>query len=188
MDTAVIHENLVQRFGDAVGEATLDVPDPFISVSVERLAEVARFLRDEPGYQLDYLAAITAVDRGDTLQVVYHLLSIEHRHAVVLKVEVPRDRADVPTVSSIWPAANWHEREQFDLLGVTFTGHPDLRRILLPEDWVGYPLRKDYVEPREYHGISHERPAVLDQLKAADASLQPPAKPSPDNGSKPVPT
>jgi NADH-quinone oxidoreductase subunit C len=186
MDAAVIRENLAQRFGDGVGEVTLDAPDPFIFVSAGQLVEIARFLHDEPGYEFDYLAAVTAVDRGDTLQVVYHLLSIEYRHALVLKVEVPRDRAAVPTVSPIWPAANWHEREQYDLMGVTFTGHPDLRRILLPDDWVGHPLRKDYVEPREYHGISHERPALLDRLKAADAELRPLPKPKPQDEGKPV--
>ena len=183
MDAVVIHENLKQRFGEHVGEVTVNAPDPFIVIEAAGLVEVATFLRDEPGYELDYLAAVTAVDLGDTLQSVYHLLSLTHRHALVLKVEVPRDKPEVPTVSGVWPAANWHEREQWDLMGLVYTGHPDLRRIMLPEDWVGHPLRKDYQEPEQYHGITHDRPSVLDQLKALDESRRP--KPEPPPGEEP---
>ncbi len=95
------------------------------------------------------------------IEVVYHLFSYRHRHAVVVKAAASRDAPTLPTVSTVWRAAIWQEREIFDLLGVVFTGHPDLRRILLPEDWVGHPLRKDYVEPTEYHGISTKRESLL---------------------------
>ncbi len=94
------------------------------------------------------------------LEVVYHLCSIVRKHRFVVKVLLPRWKDDrpgelpeVPSVAAIWPAADWHEREVFDLSGVMFTGHPDLRRILLADDWVGHPLRKDYEFPLEYHGI-----------------------------------
>ncbi len=93
--------------------------------------------------------------------MVYHLFSYTLRHWMVLKVDTPRDNPVVPTVSGVWRAAEWQEREVYDLLGVTFTGHPDLRRILMPEDWPGHPLRKDFVEPQEYHGISTSRESLL---------------------------
>ena len=101
-----------------------------------------------------------AVDWQPHVEVVYHLSSLVHRHRLVLKVMLPRWQDDVegrlpevPSVSDVWRTADWHEREVFDLSGVAFVGHPDLRRILLPEDWVGHPLRKDYQLPAEYHGI-----------------------------------
>jgi NADH-quinone oxidoreductase subunit C len=94
------------------------------------------------------------------VEVVYHLQSFTHRHRFVVKVILPRWQGDkpgslpaVPSVVSIWPAANWHERETYDLAGVNFVGHPELTRILLADDWVGHPLRKDYEFPLEYHGI-----------------------------------
>jgi NADH-quinone oxidoreductase subunit C len=94
------------------------------------------------------------------LELIYHLWSLAHRHRLVLKVRLPRWRDDQPgqppevaSVSGVWNTADWHEREVFDLSGVRFVGHRELRRILCPEDWVGYPLRKDYEMPAEYHGI-----------------------------------
>jgi len=95
------------------------------------------------------------------LEVVYHLYSYPHRHYAILKARTPRDNAELPSVEGVWKAANWMEREIYDLLGVSFIGHYDLRRLLMPEDWVGYPLRKDFVEPDEYHGISTRRESLL---------------------------
>ena len=130
-------------------------------------------LKDEPSLAFDMLNCITAVDYCEPdpkkakkvdwephLEVVYHLSSTTRKHTLVLKVMLPRWKNDqegelpeVPTVSGIWSTADWHEREVYDLSGVHFVGHPNLRRILCPEDWVGYPLRKDYEMPLDYHGI-----------------------------------
>jgi len=85
--------------------------------------------------------------------LVYNLFSMKHRHKIALRVDLPRDNPRVPSVESVWRTADWHEREAYDLFGIHFEGHPDLRRILCPDDWEGYPLRKDYVVQEYYHGI-----------------------------------
>lgn len=166
-------DRLKQEFGDKITGANLEALDPWIEVSPEGIVEVGRYLRDEPDLAFNYLNCISGVDYLHTdpkkaakaswqphLEVVYHLWSVVHRHSIVLKVMLPRWKDDQPgqlpevaSVAGIWSTANWHEREVYDLVGVRFTGHPDLRRILCPEDWVGYPLRKDYEMPLEYHGI-----------------------------------
>jgi NADH-quinone oxidoreductase subunit C len=166
-------ETLQRKFGDRITGANLNNVDPWIEVAPEGLVDVCRFLRDEPSLRFDLLNCITAVDwfepdakkaaKADWsphLEVVYHLSSTVQKHTLVLKVILPRWKDDVegeipevPTVSGVWSTANWHEREVYDLSGVDFVGHPDLRRILCPEDWIGYPLRKDYQMPLEYHGI-----------------------------------
>jgi NADH-quinone oxidoreductase subunit C len=96
--------------------------------------------------------------------VVYHLFSYTHNQQIVLKVDLPRDNPKIPTVEGVWKVANWFEREVYDLFGVIFDGHSDLRRIMLPEDWTGYPLRKDYVEQEEYDGISTQRAPLVEKL------------------------
>ena len=130
------------------------VLDPFIKVAPAALPEVARFLRDEPELAFDYLMCLSGMDYGKgILGAVYHLASVSKRHKITVKVEVPAALPEIPTVSAVWPTANWHEREAYDLIGIRFTGHPDLRRILLPDDWEGHPLRKDYTVPEFYQGI-----------------------------------
>src|SRR5439155_15186799 len=118
----------------------------------------------------DFLQNLTAVDwaKAGVLQVVYHLFSYAHRHEVVVKVDLPRDRPRVPSVAALWKNADWLEREQYDLLGVVFEGHPDLRRLLMPDDWVGHPMRKDYREAAEYRGMPTTRPSAFDLLLAYD--------------------
>ena len=91
------------------------------------------------------------------MEVVYHLYSYTHRHKFVLKVQLPREDPSVPTVEGVWGVAKWQERESYDFYGIQFTGHSDLRRILLPDDWEGHPLRKDWVDPEYYHGL-HVKP------------------------------
>jgi len=146
-----------------VGDCDVQAKDPFIRVEPAAIVPVCQFLRDEPDLQFNVLSNETGVDykAKGVIEVVYHLYSYPHRHAIVLKVDAPRDNPVVPSVETVWKAANWLEREIYDLLGVTFEGHSDLRRLLMPEDWIGYPLRKDFVEPEEYHGISTRRESLL---------------------------
>lgn len=118
-----------------------------LSVRRESLLEVARMLRDRLGY--DYLLLLTGVDWEDKgFQVVLHVQNLSSGERLVVTVNIPRDDPRCPSVTSIWPTANWHEREAWDLLGIRFEGHPDLRRILMKEGWIGHPLRKDYQDTR----------------------------------------
>jgi len=164
---------LEQKFADRIKAKKLDAIDPFIVVEPADLVDLCRYLRDEPRLRFELLNCITGVDYLEPdpkkvakagfephTEVVYHLSSFTHRHRFVVKIPLPRwkenkpgELPEVPSVTSVWTTADWHEREVFDLSGIWFTGHPDLRRILLSEDWVGHPLRKDYEFPLEYHGI-----------------------------------
>lgn len=116
-------------------------------------------LARHPEVFIDMLSCITAVDNGPqtgTLEIIYNLYSIPFNHHLSLKISVPRDNAGVDSVQDIWKTANWHEREAWDMFGVQFEGHPDMRRILLPADWEGHPLRKDYKQQEYYRGIKVE--------------------------------
>jgi NADH-quinone oxidoreductase subunit C len=119
--------------------------DTVIGVQRDELLATAFELRD---LGFDRLGMVTAIDRQEWLTLVYRLASRSLSAAVFLKTRVPRDDAHLSSLCEVWPAANWQEREVFDLFGIVFDGHPDLRRILLPEDWVGFPLRKDYEDER----------------------------------------
>src|SRR5690606_15021830 len=121
-----------------------------LHVPREKWLEVARTLRDDARLNFNYLSMVSAVDYMDKgFQVVYHLLDLMANRKLVVKVDAPgREDPWVPSVTSVWPTADFHEREAWDLMGVRFEGHPNLRRILMREDWVGHPLRKDYVDER----------------------------------------
>jgi NADH-quinone oxidoreductase subunit C len=153
---------------DAVEQLSLWVGDWTVILPASRLLEVARHLRDTPGAQFDFCADLTASDwppRAQRFDVIYSLYSTQLKHRVRIKVRAGADEA-VPSVTAIWPAANWFEREVFDLFGIPFDGHPDLRRILMPEEWQGHPQRKDY--PLEGPGeLLLEAP--LDWLKLRQA-------------------
>ena len=126
----------------------LDVP------GIDYIRDISLFLRDEPDLQFDNLMLLSTSDNGDkTLSVTYHLESTKLKHTFALKVTVPIENAKVPSVTSVWTSANWHEREGWDMMGITFTGHPDLRRILLDEDYPGHPLQKDFKVPEFFHGM-----------------------------------
>jgi NADH-quinone oxidoreductase subunit C len=163
LDAAGVHARLREQFGEVIG--TLEGAGANASATVDptRVNEVAAFCKTDPALRFDCLSNLSGVDypKLGHIQIVYHLLSYQLRHDFVLKVNASRDNPVVPTVSDVWSAADWQEREVFDLLGVTFEGHPDLRRILMPEDWPGHPLRKDFVEPQEYHGIPTSRESLL---------------------------
>jgi NADH-quinone oxidoreductase subunit C len=165
-----IHEKLKAELGDAVGPLSDPKVDPFCVVKADRIVDACRFLRATPGLELDFCEDLTAVDwpKRNVIEVVYHLYSYRHRHGIVLKVEADRASPSVPTVEGVWKAANWMEREVYDLFGVTFPGHPDLRRVLLPDDWEGHPLRKDYQEGEGYHGVPNVRENPLVELRRLD--------------------
>src|SRR5260370_13707895 len=165
-----IHQKLVEKFGDAVGPLSPPKKDPFCVFAGPRLREICRFLKDAPELYFDFLEDLTATDhpKENLIRVVYHFYSCRHTHLFIAKVELDRKDPQVDSLEPLWKAANWMEREVFDLFGVTFKGHPDLRRILMPDDWVGTPLRKDYVEAGGYPGISELRDNPLDLYPKKD--------------------
>lgn len=141
--------------------------DAWLQVAPWEIEQVAEYLRKEKDLAFDYLECITGVDYPDDkkIVVVYHLYSYGKKHRIVLKAFLDREDPAMPTLVNVWSAANWQERECFDLLGVLFEGHPDLRRLLLPDDWEGHPLRKDFEEKEEYHGIPTVRPNPIELFK-----------------------
>jgi NADH-quinone oxidoreductase subunit C len=173
MKPADIHQTLVAKFGDKITGANLEALDPWIEVAPAAIVDVARFLKTDSALAFDALNNLSGVDYCEPdakkaakfghephVEVVYHLYSYTHRHWLVIKVKLPRWQGgkpgqlpEVPSVTGVWGIADWHERETFDLVGINFTGHPNLRRILCAEDWEGHALRKDYEFPLEYHGI-----------------------------------
>jgi NADH-quinone oxidoreductase subunit C len=173
MSGSKLLDQLQAKFKDGITGSKLDAIDPWIEVAPNRLNEVAAYVRDDVNLKFDFLNCISVVDYFEPdakkaakvdwkphLEVIYHLSSISKKHQLVLKVILPRWKDDVAgelpevqSVADIWRTADWHERECYDLGGVNFVGHPNLKRILCPDDWEGYPLRKDYVMPLEYHGI-----------------------------------
>ena len=137
-------EALRERFGDAIGDVVHFRGEVTAVASRDSIVDVATYCRDELGY--DFLSDLTCVDwldRSPRFDVVYHLTSLKHWVRFRLKVQVDEDQS-VPTVIPVWAAANWAEREVWDLFGVEFDGHPDLRRLLMPDGWQGHPLRKDF--------------------------------------------
>lgn len=163
MDVEGIQKIVHAEFGAAVGPAETAGLAPGFEVDPDAIRAVAHKLKTHTDLAFDGLLNLTGTDHPDRdkIQVVYELTSFSLGHDVVVRVDVPRAAARTQSVSDVWRAANWLEREVYDLLGVDFDGHPDQRRILLPDDWVGHPLRKDYVEAPEYHGISTMRESIL---------------------------
>lgn len=149
-----IFERLKNEFGDAVLSEKVEYNfEPFIRINPQNVIDIMLFLRDEEDLKFDYLACLSGMDYKDTLGVVYHLYSIQYKHRVTIKVEVPKEDPKVPSVSKVWRTADWHEREAYDMFGIIFVGHENLIRILTPYDWEGHPLRKDYKQPETYHGL-----------------------------------
>lgn len=161
MTFSEITQVLTEQFGiDSFSVVNQKANQPIVQIQANQLFELCQFLANDERLFFDYLACVTGIDNGpaaNTMEVIYHLTSIPYEHNLAIKVIVERP-ADgtppkVPSVSSIWRTADWHERETYDLVGISFENHPDLRRILLPNDWHGHPLRKDYQAQEFYHGI-----------------------------------
>jgi NADH-quinone oxidoreductase subunit C len=155
MEISEIYNLLKEVFDSGIGELKTDIPvEPFIIIDADKINAVSLFLRDEESLQFDSLSCLSSVDLDkDNLAVVYHLYSFALNHKLKLKVIVPKENPVVKTVSDVWATADWHEREAYDMMGLIFEGHPDLRRILCPDDWEGYPLRKDYKVQEFYQGM-----------------------------------
>jgi NADH-quinone oxidoreductase subunit C len=155
MTSQQITQLLKEQFGEKIQVALPDDKHPRVHVDAGDWREVASFLRNDARLKMDWLANLSGVDYAadQKMCVVYDLWSFDLRHTFAVKVYCPRSNPRVPSVVDLWAAANWNEREAYDMFGIIFEGHPDLRRILCADDWEGYPLRKDYVFPREYHGI-----------------------------------
>lgn len=132
---------------DAVVDAFINEKDahrPYVIIHSSRWPQAALTLRDHAELRCDYLRNLSGVDQETHLEVAYHLLSLTHKTEYCVKVKTDREQPSIPSVTEVWPTANWNEREAFDLFGIDFPGHPNLVRIMMPDDWVGHPLRKDY--------------------------------------------
>lgn len=155
MTADLITEKLKARFGEKILDFAKDAINPVAKIVPEAVYEVCKFVKEDSELYFDMCHNLSGYDlgAGRNLVVIYHLFSFRHRHWYVIKTEVPRDGRHIPTVALLWRTADWHEREVYDLFGIRFDGHPDHRRILCPDDWEGWPLRKDYVVQEYYHGI-----------------------------------
>jgi NADH-quinone oxidoreductase subunit C len=153
---------LVHKFSETIilKEDTVSL-QPSLTVPAPQIDNICKELYENEQTYFDFLSCLTAIDNGPEkgiMELIYNLYSIPYNLKLTLRIEIPRNLPNeplpqVPTVSHIWRTADWHEREAYDLMGIEFTGHPDLRRILLTTDWEGYPLRKDYKIQEMYHGI-----------------------------------
>ncbi|MCK5286964.1 MAG: NADH-quinone oxidoreductase subunit C [Thermodesulfovibrionia bacterium] len=147
MEPFEIAEKLKEKFFTDIIDVTEFRDQVSVSVRRERIVDICRYLFEDPDISMDYLSDLCGVDYPDRefrFEVVYNLYSIKYRHRIRLKALLPAGEPSIDSVVPIWNGANWHEREACDMFGIVFLGHPDLRRILMPEDWEGHPLRKDY--------------------------------------------
>ena len=144
------------QFPKAIVKEERDNTPPTFCITPSEIVNVCQLLHTNKDTYFDSLSCLTGIDNGtlqNTMEVIYHLYSIPHHYSLALKVILEREKPEIHTLSHIWKTAEWHEREAYDLLGIYFLKHPDLRRILLPTDWKGHPLRKDYREEETYHTI-----------------------------------
>jgi len=160
MTAEEIIKKLKKKFGDKILETELESVESRVLgavVDAKSIAKICTFLKNEPDLRFTSLMCLSSVDPaeqdGEHLRIVYHLHSMEHKHKITLEVAVLKNNPVVPSVSAVWRTADWHEREAYDLMGIRFTGHPDFRRILCPDDWKGHPLRKDYIVEQFYNNV-----------------------------------
>jgi NADH-quinone oxidoreductase subunit C len=165
MTAKEIKEILVNKLGiEAIVKENFELAQPQLTIRKDLINDACFELYSNEKTYFDFLSCLSGIDNGPvsgTMEIIYHLYSIPFNHHIVLKADLVRNKQEEPlpviqSVSNIWRSANWHEREIFDMYGIIFEGHPDLRRILLPADWEGYPLRKDYEQQKYYHGIKVE--------------------------------
>lgn len=146
--------NIIEaEFGDFILESSDQGFDPYIVVEPDALRDVSFFLRDDERMKFDFLRTSLGIDKIDLIESLFVVYSYELKHQLIVKVELNHKKPEVDTVSDIWKAANWYERESYDLLGINYKDHPDLRRLMMPHDWVGHPLLKDYKSPKKYHDM-----------------------------------
>lgn len=167
MEPLAIADKIKEKFPDDVLDVKEFRGQVSVSLKKDRIVEICRYLHDDPELLFDYLIDVCGADylgrKNTRFEVVYHLYSMKHRQMIRLKAEVAGNEPSINSVMPVWVGANWHERECYDMYGIVFKGHTDLRRILLPEDWEGYPLRKDY----PLKGPAKEWQGFLDVLDRA---------------------
>ena len=144
-------QKIAQKFPDSIDQ---EQNDDWIQLKPENWFKVAAWLKSDEELYFDSLQCNTGMDLGEgVLESRYNLHSMKHLHKIEIRIKVSTENPDIPSVEQVWRVADWFERETYDMFGINFIGHRDLRRILLPDDWEGWPLRKDYEEQETYHGI-----------------------------------
>jgi NADH-quinone oxidoreductase subunit C len=153
MNAQEIAALLTEQFGARIVESKPDAINPWSAIEPSSILEVSQFIRSDPRLLMDHLELLGGADYKDRIEIVYVLYSMKHHHRYTLKCRLPREAPSVHSVEAVWGVANWHEREAYDMFGILFEGHSDLRRILCPDDWEGHPLRKDYTFPTSYRDM-----------------------------------
>ncbi len=153
MNPTEIAALLKEKFGDRILESKPEAICPASVVDPAAVIEICRYMHSDERLKFDHLELLGGADYKDRIEVVYVMTSLKQGHRYTLKCRLPRENPSISSVTAIWAAANWHEREAFDMFGIVFQGHSDLRRILCPDDWEGYPLRKDYKTPTRYRDM-----------------------------------
>jgi NADH-quinone oxidoreductase subunit C len=153
MDGEQVYKIVSEKFGNHIKQFQANTLPQSIIVEAGAVVEICSFLKQEKALGFTSMISLSGVDLKDQgkLMVVYHLGSMQHKHKIALKVELDRNNPHLPTIAKVWKGADWYEREAYDLYGIIFDNHTDLRRILLPDDWEGHPMRRDYVYPKRYH-------------------------------------
>jgi len=216
MEQKAIYEMLAEKLGDGAVGFDEEAIEPVAEVKAEVIAAAVTFLKEVPQLDFNQLMCLSAVDwdgldeagKGKSVEILgytddgkpetsdrvaegdfgvaYHLYSHAHRHKFSLRVRVARDVASVPTISAIFSTASWHEREAWDLMGIRFAGHPDLRRMLLEDSWVGHPLRKDYQMPNQWDNVPLEGQAYCESPFAGTEPEAAAGDSKPDGGAPPA--
>ena len=167
--TSIIEEKLQKNYSDKIVELFTFKGDLNVVVGADDIPEICRFLKTEDDLKFNFLSCITAVDylnkRDKRFEVVYMLFSISFKHRVIIKTRID-DNEEIPTLSSLWATANWQEREIYDMFGIKFSDHPNMTRILMDDDWVGHPQRKDFPLTYEVPHFSHSKDDIKTERKA----------------------